>query len=266
MNRLSSLDHKGEGMSPRGDRILHSFGRCAFTLIELLVVIAVVAILAALLLPALSRAKSAGRKAVCQSNLHQIGLALRVYVDDLGKYPPITQWLMAENIVWDWRVELSPYTSGPAQGDGVYRCAEWVFSNKRGTYGYNDSGTGFPAMSVFGGANEPLKLLGLGGAVKPEDSSTFWMQTSESQVVAPADMIAIGDNDGRDFPQPDIIEADLTLGAVSGWPGRLHNGGGNVLLCDGHVEYAKQTNWVAPTTVARQRWNDDHQPHPETWH
>ena len=234
-----------------------------FTLIELLVVIWSIAILAALLLPALSRAKSAGRKAVCQSNLHQIGLALRMYVDDVGKYPPIMQWPMSGGGSFDWQSGLRPYTSGPAQGDGVYRCAEWVFRNKRGTYGYNDIGTGFAVKLVM--ATEPLKTLGLGMNVDPGNPLTFSGQTSEAQVVAPADMIAIGDNDGRDYPQPDILLANLNLTTVSGWPGRLHHGGANVLFCDGHVEYAKQTNWVTPTPVARRRWNNDHEPHPETW-
>ncbi len=71
--------------------------RRGFTLVELLVVIAIIAILAALLAPALSSAKDSGRKAVCLSNLRQIGLAIHVYADDFSgsipygpKAPPFT--------------------------------------------------------------------------------------------------------------------------------------------------------------------------------
>ncbi len=89
-------------------------GRRAFTLIELLVVVAIIALLISILLPSLSKAKENGRRAVCQSNLHHIGVAFKQYFGDYedvlpeaaglpswnpespndpGYYPPITQFL-----------------------------------------------------------------------------------------------------------------------------------------------------------------------------
>jgi prepilin-type processing-associated H-X9-DG protein len=44
-----------------------------------------------------------------------------------------------------------------------------------------------------------------------------------------------------------------------------HDQGENMVFCDGHVEFGKQTVWLQKTERARQRWNNDHEPHQETW-
>ena len=79
----------------------------AFTLIELLVVIAVIGILAALLLPALGRAKEQGKTTACISNLRQIGVAIQLYVQEnnnrlpsmADQYPGVTSQYSGPEIV-----------------------------------------------------------------------------------------------------------------------------------------------------------------------
>jgi hypothetical protein len=89
-------------------------------LIELLVVVAILAILAALLLPALSRAKESGRAAVCSSNFRQIGLAATIYNGELGRYPSMTNWLFTPTVA---QIDVSTGSLFPyAKSRAIYLC------------------------------------------------------------------------------------------------------------------------------------------------
>jgi prepilin-type N-terminal cleavage/methylation domain-containing protein len=69
-----------------------SINKKAFTLIELLVVIAIIALLLAIITPALSKAKDLAKRVVCSSNEHQLGVAFQGYAADYRKYPHRVHW------------------------------------------------------------------------------------------------------------------------------------------------------------------------------
>src|SRR5215475_973806 len=71
-----------------------------FTLIELLLVMAIIAILSALLLPTVGRAKAQANATACKNHLHQMGLAMKMYVEDNGAYPFYLQVSQATNKFW----------------------------------------------------------------------------------------------------------------------------------------------------------------------
>jgi prepilin-type N-terminal cleavage/methylation domain-containing protein len=132
--------------------------RAAFTLIELLVVIAIIGVLAALLLPVLSKGKEAGKATVCVSNLHQIGIALQVYVNDNHNFLPIMRDRPADTNAIGTNALSSPDVVLKAElgNTNVLRCPsdnQNVFEETGSSYSWN---------SLLNGENaDNLKVLGM---------------------------------------------------------------------------------------------------------
>ena len=114
--------------------------KCGFTLIELLVVIAIIGILASLLLPALSRAKQSAYTTACLSNLHQIGVALNIYVQENGNRLPNCLMLPREPLVNDTNAQPLTVTLAPnLQNTNVFHCPadRSTFDTEGSSYTWN---------------------------------------------------------------------------------------------------------------------------------
>ncbi len=233
--------------------------RRGFTLIELLVVMAVIAILAALLLPSLGAAKQAGLSAACKSNLRQIGIGFSMYTTDFQKYPQFWDTAVVDTnvVAMLWDEKILPLVSGN-------RDVFWCPANKimpkwtndaalplhNASYDYNMAGSGY-----LGDSGRSLGLDGSGGYLP------------ENKVKVPADMIEVADGRqealqaaGGDHDADDVGSGNMLEHLVI-----RHNRGENVVFCDAHVEYGKDALWLQKSERQRQRWNNDHLPHPETW-
>jgi len=211
--------------------------RCAFTLIELLVVIAIIAILAAILFPVFATARAAARKASCQSNLKQLGLAIKQYETDydgwtvtgggecFGSGPCCSKATPNPGLQWQWLIQ--PYV----KNWGVYKCPSDTT----------------PAQ------NRPVSYV-------ENNWFTNGNPIHEARVQAPAETVKLIDSteaswanwpaDPRETEGVKMI-GDLTLWNAwdritrvdPGWgwsdPSPRHGGGNNVLYYDGHVKWVK---------------------------
>lgn len=233
----------------------------AFTLIELLVVIAIIAILAALLLPALTRAKSQALNVACQNNVRQLALCWHLYATDYNDILP------PNNFVYDilsdrpidagssWCTNVAPFDADPAgiangllfpyNGSmGIYRCPadKSTLEARDGTklgearlrsYNMSQSINGFPEYDPHLASRLPS-----------------FKKFTEIRNPAPDKLIAF-----LDVHEDEIIDTLFGIPVLAmdaspdiWWdlPANRHNQGCNFAFADGHAEHWR---WKVPKVV-----------------
>jgi prepilin-type processing-associated H-X9-DG protein/prepilin-type N-terminal cleavage/methylation domain-containing protein len=227
--------------------------RRAFTLVELLVVIGIIAILIAILMPALNRARRQAQEIKCQSQLRQLGQAMTMYTNDTGWYPGayvVMEFGGPAKFAAVWPTRLRAYLNGsrepflcpsrdPEQFAWTDHMEGMYPADARSMEGYRYE-QGEPMISNFtpfsygynaGGRGEGT---GLGFDVSPDAlQRTRYFHVRVNRVKCPSEMIALGDSQG--VPPGDYVITHTFTSSSP--PGTIHRGGANILYCDGHVQW-----------------------------
>ncbi len=219
----------------------------AFTLIELLVVISIIAVLAALLLPALSRAREMGRVAVCTNNQRQLIAAFHMYANDNSdQLPPFGSYPSFDPTRW-WFTMIAPYLGHATNafpdivGIGYLSCPSMQYmKSDQASYGVNYGNAGTAPFEYEGNP-----AAGYPGSMRLGNVSTRTYLTADAYwiyIATPAAYLLDTDTDG------DGIDDSCSYAGTGGVPYNYfrprHAGHAVVGIADGSVKRISLLDWV----------------------
>lgn len=210
-------------------RALHCL--LSFTLVELLVVIAIIALLTAILLPALSGAKKSAQRIRCVGNEKQHAVGICSYSDDNNGWLPIN----GSSPEPGWKYVIATYLNyNPLESSAlvtkVFRCPSWIekniAENMKGGYGWNYHYMGHYNADPNGRVRVKLTSVSLPAQTIMSGDTTDW-----------ADPASADYQYATLYPASFVTNTNVPIPPV----GNRHGGGVNMVWADFHVEWKSQT-------------------------